>query len=483
MDVTTNNALIYADTDQINFEDSLKLFHEFSVKSQDYKYLPPINADNKDFGSDFPGSLIHKPRYSNCRFHHSTFKASNGAFSVFKNNSLYDCHFEDANFSYSNFEGCSFEKKEQFSILATGFSFSSFSQCHFKGIAFQGISFRDVYIEDCIFENCGMNNSSFERASIKNTVFKNIDFRNIGIRYCQFSDVVFQDVVFPILDLTNNIGLISIIESQREAIRFSLGYKKEVYLEEAKSLLLGLLPYYKETQQYFPMINIFLLVNDIEKVNKLLPIALEYSVKQYDFDTLQNLCQLITNSGLFSVVQLKKFYDLIGSFIKPETFPYNLKKGYNVYMGNIKNILIDNPNNCPCATINLSTTINCKTLELIPEVIKDIEAAIRIVNPLLLSSIKLIHHSPYDILITLYGILPELLAICQTFYYAFGGIKTLSELKKSRHERAENHSQNFNANKIIEQTKSKNLTFSAGPFQFKKETSSVVKKIEYYIHD
>ena len=97
----------------ISFESSLKLFKEFSVKSQDYEFLPPGEADNKDFGSDFPGSLIQKPRYSNCRFYNSSFKASNGAFSIFQNSQLYDCFFEDSNFNYSNFEKCLFDKKKR----------------------------------------------------------------------------------------------------------------------------------------------------------------------------------------------------------------------------------------------------------------------------------------------------------------------------------------------------------------------------------
>ena len=475
-DITLTN---YTD---ISFEDSLNIFREFSVKSQNAKYLPPANADNKDFGSDFPGNLIRKPRYTNCRFYNSSFKASNGAFSIFKDTCLYDCFFEDANFNYSNFENCLFEKKESFSILSTGFNFSIFSNCHFKGIDFKGISFRDVYLENCSFDDCIMNNSSFERATIKNTTFKTIDLRNIGIRYCQFTNVIFENIIYPILDLTNNIGLFPIIESQQTKINFSLGYKKEVPLNEAKKLLLDLLPYFKETKQYFPIINILLLNDDYKNVNRLLPVAMKHSIEQCDFDTLQNICQLVVNTGLFDTIQLRNFYELIRNLIKPETFPYNLQKGYTVYINNIKNMLIDNPNSFPCATINLLTSVDYKTLDLIPTIIEDIELTTKNINPLMSPCIQLTHHSPYEILITLYGILPDLLKVCQTFYYAFGGIKSFSDIKKSRHEKTENQFTAISTNDTIVQENFKQIDLSIGPIKFKKETKSVVKKMEYYIN-
>ncbi len=476
-----NNITLTNYTD-ISFEDSLNMFREFSVKSQNAKYLPPANADNKDFGSDFPGNLIYKPRYTNCRFYNSSFKASNGAFSIFKDTYLYDCFFEDANFNYCNFENCFFEKRESFSILSTGFNFSMFCNCHFNGIDFRGISFRDIYLENCSFDNCIMNNSSFERATIKNTTFTKIDFRNIGIRYCKFINVTFDNVIYPILDLTNNIGLFPIIELQQTKINFSLGYKKEVSLSEAKRLLLGLLPYFKETKQYFSIINILLLNGDYEKVNKLLPIAMKYSIEQCDFDTLQNICQLVVNTERFSTIQLRNFYELIKSYIKPETFPYNLQKGYMLYINNIKNILIDNPNCYPCATINLLTSVDYKTLHLIPIIIQDIELTTKNINPLLSPCIQLTHHSPYEILITLYGMLPDLLRVCQTFYYAFGGIKSFSDIKKSKHEKTENQFTTTNVNNIIVEESFKQVDLSIGHIKLKKETKSTVKKMEYYIN-
>lgn len=466
----------------ISFNDSAELFREFSVKSQEAAYLPPINAENKDFGNDFPGNLIYKPCYNGCRFYNSQFKASNGAYSVFQNCSFFDCYFENANFNYCNIENCVFESKKNFSILSTGFNFGAFLKCRFIGIDFSGISFRDIYMEECVFDNCTLNNSSFERADIKNTKFINLDLRNVGIRYCRFHDITFVKTIFPILDLTNNIGLFSEIEKQQNEICFSLGYKKEVDLNEAKSLLIELLPYYKKTREYFSMINVFLLNEDYETVNHLLPIAMEHSIKQFDFDSLQNICYLLANTKMFHDTQLRKFYELIRSLIKPEKFPYNIQKGYAVFMNNIKNILLDNPNSYPCATILLSTDIDIESIHLLSIVIKDIENVTNSINPSIMPCIQLTHHSPYEVWIMLYGLLPDLLTICQTFYYTFGGIKSISDIKKSIHEKTENQNYDISSNHIIAQENLSNINFSFGPIKFNKETKRVVKKMEYYIN-
>ncbi len=476
------NELILADYENISFKDSLNMFYEFSVRAKDSAYLPPIEAQGNDFGADFPGGLIHKPRYTNCRFYESSFKASNGAFSIFKDCYWYDCYFEGSNFNYSNFEGCHFVKNKQFSIDGAGFNFSIFYDCHFNGIDFSGISFRDIYVEKCTFENCNMKNSSFERATLKNVKFKDMDLRHIGIRHCKFTDITFENIIFPILDLTNNIGLFPNIESQPEEIRFSLGYKKEVSYDEAKKLLIGLMPYYKETKQYFPMINVMILNNDTNNVLKLFPIAIKYSLEQHDFDALQNLCQLIVSSEFFNNMQLRWFYEYIGDHIKPESFPYNLQKSYTVYMNNIKSILIENPQDHPCATITLTTTINCKTLNLLPGIIEDIENTIKNINPMIKPCIQLTHHSPYEICIILYSIIPELLTICQTFYYAFGGMKSFLDIRKSKHEKAVNKAVSVDTSDIILDERSTNVNLSIGPFKFSKETKAVVKKVEYYIN-
>lgn len=464
----------------ISFEDSLQLFREFSVKSRDYSYLPPKEANDRDFGSDFPGSLIEKPRYTDCRFYNSQFKASNAAFSIFKNTYFYDCFFEDSNFNYSDFENCMFEKKKDFSIFGTGFNFSQFCNCTFKGINIKGVAFRDINLQNCYFTNCTINNSSFERATIKNCKFERMDLRNIGIRYCRFVNVKFDNIVFPILDLTNNIGLFSILEECSDNMRFSLGYKKEVTLTEAKTLLLSLIPYFEGTEQYFQILNIFLLNGDIKKIISLLPMALEASIRKSDFDALQNICQFIADSNLFSKNQMANFYNSIYSLIDPAKLSFNMQKGYAVYIDNIRKMLIENPYNYPCARIHLVTEINIETLDAVPLVLSDIENLIAKVNSEISPIIQLTHHSPYEFLILLYGLLPDLLLICQTFYYAFGGVKSFSDIKNSKHEKTTSKSDG--KDDIIVQEKTTDFEFSLGPIHLRKETKKVVKKMEYTIN-
>lgn len=168
--------------------------------------------------------------------------------------------------------------------------------------------------------------------------------------------------------------------------------------------------------------------------------------------------------------------------MSPERFTYNLQKGFVVYMDSIKNLLIENPKGYPCAKIILSTDIDYKSLNLLPQVIEDIERTTKEVNPDIIPCIHLTHHSPYEVIIILYGMLPDILQICQTFYYAFGGWKALSDIKNSKHEEANSSKGNKNSRDVVNQEQITNIEFSIGAIHFKKETKSTVKKVEYYIN-
>ena len=475
------NKLPLPNPDEISFFESQELFRRFSTKSQDCGSIPPQVAENQDFGRDFPGGLIYKPHYKKCRFYKSSFISSNGGFSCFEDSQFYDCTIDNADFNYISLENCLLEGKTIFNVFNSGFNFGAFSKTIIKKISFRGIAFRDMFIEDCVFEDCSINNSSFERTTLKNVFFKNIDFRNVGIRYNLFENVQFENVVFPILDIVNNIGLFKILEEQQSNIMFSVGYDEVVSFEEAKELSLLLIPYYLNTNQFFPVLNTYLLNENLNDIGNILPRAFEESIKNNDFDTLQNICQLISNSGYYNKKQLREFYYSITNIINPNSFSYNLKRGYAIYMDRIKAFLVDNPEGLPYAQIRLSTSIDYSTLNQLPVVIKDIEDAIASVNGIGNSSIQLTHNSPYEVLVTIYGILPDLLMMCQMFYYAFGGIKALHEIKKSRHEKAKNNS-HITKNKSSEKEVNSTMELSLGKIHFRKETKTVIKEIEYNIH-
>ena len=88
---------------KISYEDSLYLYKAVQPTSLSNEGLPPEKAYNKDFFDDFPGNLIQKPQYSDCRFYGSNFNSSNGAYSKFHHCSLFDCHLDNCDFRYSDF--------------------------------------------------------------------------------------------------------------------------------------------------------------------------------------------------------------------------------------------------------------------------------------------------------------------------------------------------------------------------------------------
>ncbi|MCH5281007.1 MAG: pentapeptide repeat-containing protein [Lachnospiraceae bacterium] len=477
----------YLDQKYLNYEHSFKEFKSLLTTEYTLDSYPPKQAQDQTFGIEFPGALIRKPIYRNCTFIESQFNSSDGALSKFYNCQFVNCFFNNCDFRYcdifsSNF--CSSNKNHK--ILSCNFSFGNFINSAFTDIEFNGCSFRQMQIENTTFKNCIMQHSSIEQSNIKNCVFEKMDLRKVGVRYCTFDKVIFNNVTFHILDLARNYGLIQILQQNAINVKVAYGNEEEMSLNAALPKLKELIPYYFETQQFYEILNVYIAFNEQEKILEILPFAFESVITACDFAALQDLCSLIVKFNICSDKQLRDFYVMIKQLIVPDNFPHYLRKSYNLYIENIKHILVDNPYDNPQAQILLKTDIESLSDLDMYKLLKTIEVTIHEIAPNVDTSIQLTHHSPYDVIIALCGMLPEILTVCQIFYYSLGGTKSLSDLKNSLKEKTDNRVVNNKPGTVEEDVNSiKHLEVSFGKFfSFKldKQYTKRVKSMEYTIH-
>lgn len=429
----------------IDLKSSFKLFQDLSVKATKYyEKLPPINAENMDFGEDFLGGLIQKPNYINCRFNKTTFDSPNGAYSNLEKCYFGDCYFYNCDFRYSNFKNCIFTKEKKFTMNSINFSFSTLYDCEFNKIDFIGVSYREMILSNVEFNDCTINSSAFEHTKLIRCTFRNIDFKNVGVRYCEFIDCKFINVTFPILDVLSNYGLLEALRSNNKEIKVSLGNNGITDFDNAVKILCDLVPYYETVHQYFELINLCIIYEEPNIMSNLILKSLEYVIKQNDFEGLENICKLIVNlknnntSESLKNVDLIEMYHLIISLINPDKLPYNLYKSYIDYINKIRLLLVDNPYNNPTGQIIIKTHILPEETEDLAKLIKSIDDFIRDNIPSTTPYIQISHHCPYEIIVAFAGALPEILQVCQIFYYTFGGIKALKDICGSIHEKAIN---------------------------------------------
>lgn len=165
---------------------------------------------------------------------------------------------------------------------------------------------------------------------------------------------------------------------------------------------------------------------------------------------------------------------------------WGLIKGF-ASIKSIKNILLENPNNLPTAHINILTNIKPGEIKKVAPLLSAIEHNISKTYPSINPRIQISHHSPYDIEVIISALLPELLTVCQLFYYGFGGVKALKDIISSRHEK-------FNKKDIHKRLKtdtkkeskkieSKKVSLKLGIFEFNysSECEEIVESIEYLI--
>ena len=472
---------IYSD-----YEQSFKVFKSLLTTDYALESYPPARAEKISFGADFPGGLIRKPQYIDCRFVGSIFNSSNGSLSKFHGCEFIDGTLENCDFRYCDILKSSFSSKEEPMVISScNFSYGNFIETIFNKVHFSGCSFRQMQLENTSFNQCSMEYSTIEQSTIRDCSFAEIDMRKVGVRYCIFENVEFRSVTFHILDLARNYGLIQLLQKSPDKVQIAYKNEKTMSLEEAISQIEKLLPYYLETKQFYEMLNVYAAFQRTDKIVELLPFAFECVVKDHDFADLQDLCTLIVKFDIFSGKQLREFYTMIKRLIVPDNFPHYLQKSYSSYIENIKHILVDNPNGYPEAQILLKTDITAIDGPEISGLLKSIESNVEDIAPGTMSSIQLTKHSPYDVLIVLCGVLPEILRVCQVFYYALGGTKAILDIKDSLKERTENRikTKPYHASDG-DIHKSKKIELALGKvilFKYETEYTKHVKSREYTI--
>lgn len=472
---------IYSD-----YEQSFKTFKSLLTTDYALESYPPARAEKMSFGTEFPGGLIRKPQYIDCRFVGSIFNASNGSLSKFHGCEFIDATLNNCDFRYCDILRSSFSSRaETMEISSCNFSYGNFIESFFDKVRFSGCSFRQVQLENTNFTQCSMEYSSIEQSTIRNCSFTDIDMRKVGVRYCIFENAEFRSVTFHILDLARNYGLIQLLQNSPDEVRVAYGNEKTMSLAQAISQIEKLLPYYLETKQFYEMLNIYAAYRRRDKIVELLPYAFECVVKDHDFADLQDLCTLIVKFDMFTGKQLREFYTMIKRLIVPDNFPHYLQKSYSSYIENIKHILVDNPNGYPEAQILLKTDITAIDGPEMCGLLKSIEANVEGIAPGTMSSIQLTKHSPYDVLIVLCGVLPEILQACQAFYYALGGAKAISDIRNSLKERTESRIKtkpHQDSDRDIRKSKKIELSFgNAVIFKYETEYTQHVKSMEYTI--
>lgn len=471
-----------------SLESSYKLFSTLQTKNFNSIEKPPKIAQNTDFDSNFPGMFIDKPIYTHCNFVGSIFERPAGELSQFISCGLYDCKIINADFRYCNFEHTLFESKDNVcSISNSNLSYGTLINTNFIRVCIEGTPFKEMLIDSCLFENCEVNSFGFERTTIMNCQFNNIDMSKIVFRFCDFDNVKFKNVVIHILDLAKNYGLINELKKNGCDIKIFYGQNNYMSLDAALKLLPNLLLYYFNEKEYYYVINILMLEERYEELWSVLSEAFEYEILCNDFATLQDLCSLVVKLNVFDQDELKQLYNLITLKSSPNKMPRHQLKSYVSYLENIKNILLENPNNLPTAHINILTNIKPGEIKKVAPLLSAIEHNISKTYPSINPRIQISHHSPYDIEVIISALLPELLTVCQLFYYGFGGVKALKDIISSRHEK-------FNKKDIHKRLKtdtkkeskkieSKKVSLKLGIFEFNysSECEEIVESIEYLI--
>lgn len=477
----------YLDQMYLDYEQSFQEFKQLITTDYEPDEYPPAYAQYQTFGVEFPGALIRKPQYENCRFIETKFISSDGSLSRFHECKFMDCILNNCDLRYCDiFESDFISDKGKAPISSCNFSYGNFINANFFDINFDGCSFRQMQIENTTFKNCIMQNSSIEQSSIKNCTFENINFKKVGVRYCTFENVEFEKVTFHILDLAKNYGLIRQLQKKPRSVRIAYANDLEMSLDDAIARLRKLIPYYLETNQFYELLNLYDFFDEHDAIFKVLPHAFKSVITACDFAALQDLCALIVKFKICSEQQLRKFYTMIRQLVIPENFPNYLKKIYNTYIENIKHILVDNPNDYPQAHIILKTDIETLGDVDMPLLLESIESNMQELAPEIDCSIQLTHHSPYDVIIVLCGLLPDILNVCQVFYYTLGGTKALADIKNSLKERTDNHTNKLTPKKDEQNIKSaEHIELSVGKiftFKMDKEYTKRVKSMEYTIH-
>lgn len=339
-------------------------------KLKKYGYTAPPNLSVEKYNRAIYKQDLHGKFLNQGIIEYTDIKECNFDFAAITGSIYRHCSFEnnsmkEPDFEFCEFSDCDFYSKEP---IICSYNNSSFINTRFHNISFNSCTFTNAYFEECHFLGGSINYSTLENSFFKECTFENINFRDLNMAFVEINNPHMNKVILPMSQIPFMYGCLNYLIKTKDSVEISKKKKQTIGIEEYFKDVIPLMEqYFEETEQYFPLSNIYISLNKYTLAVDTLKKGLSIAIENRDYRMLKYYCYLIAKSGCFGSEQLHMFYNNICRLSPQGKGSLNEKKNYAKHIGEIKTILFEQTAE-PNLTATIKTDISSKCVSKLSKI-------------------------------------------------------------------------------------------------------------------
>ena len=410
----------YISKDEFKF--SQTLLQSYVTNKDNYRTNQFKIINGIKIKQDYSSKNQRRSYYNDCVFENAVLNHGGFTGSVFLNCKFIDCHMNFCIFDSCIFENCEFIYNLSMEILGTSFCRSVFRNTSIGNCYLHACFFTDASFIDFKFFDCKIIDIIWENAIFRNSFFKSVKLDNLNFEFVQFHNTRFIDTIIPFATIPYIFNGLSYILSTDDNIKIESedpnNKNKFITREEYITLIPHLIKFYTYTQNYFPLANIFISLQEYEKAFKTIKEGIPFVVRLREFRLLRYF-SILMQLNKFEFHQKKEIYDLINSEIAKCSLSTEEYRNWSLYIAEIRDNLL-NQKDKPYLTLELSTNIQTNEYEKLTKVIEVLESVIKFVI-IDTHYIEIRHNSPFEFFVSIFSDIDNILQILGYLYMAFAG--------------------------------------------------------------
>lgn len=310
---------------------SANMKNKFFFNQEPYKAYDSVRINE-----NYEGKNLRQSYFKDCLFDGANLRRTGLAGSVFFGCDFKPCLFIDTNLQSCDFRSCCFESLE---LEYTRMNKSSFYDTVFRNCVFSSVSMNDAIFEKCKFINCTWT-LSIENTVFKNTLLDTVIFKEMNFEFATFENIKSNNVKFPFPTIPFIYNGLTYVSTTSDNIRITSAQNKDgltakeylYYIEDLKD-------FYTATQNYFPLVNIFISQKEYKKAFSSLILGLKLSIQIRAFRMLKYYCKQLKYINNVSAHQRQELYYFILNEISKCDLKEFEKNALNLYLPEVKDLL------------------------------------------------------------------------------------------------------------------------------------------------
>lgn len=269
-----------------------------------------------DIEEDFTDKSLRRYHCGNVRFINSKFIKSSATGARFINCDFDKCQIEHANFQNCDLNHISLISNESLPIKSSNFNDTCIVDFNFHSIIFKNNVFNGTLFYAGIFQNVILSSNTFENTVFENIIFNDVVFNDLNIDYSEFHSVKMQNTILPFSQIPYTFGLLDYIINTQDQVYITSASSpnKKITPAEYVSLLNSFEIYYRYTEAYFPLANIYICTGRRQLAETAIEDGIRKALVNSDYRLVKYFCKLISQYSCFKYSYRQSLYYKLNEF-------------------------------------------------------------------------------------------------------------------------------------------------------------------------